>query len=98
MQPIHDAVAVASDDPAQQESNHWSRTLIAIAIATVVIATISFILRLYSRRKTAWKLAIEDFFMAIGLVCSYGLSTCVIIGMQSLLVPCRLNFVPILTL
>jgi hypothetical protein len=65
----------------QEEPNHWSRTLIAIAIMTMTLATISFVLRLYSRQKTNWKLAIEDMFMGLGLLCSYGLNVCVIIGM-----------------
>ncbi|GES64624.1 integral membrane protein [Aspergillus terreus] len=58
----------------QEEPNHWSRTLIAIAIMTMTLATIAFVLRLYSRQKTNWKLAIEDLFMGLGLLCSYGLN------------------------
>lgn len=69
----------------QQEPAHWSRTLIAIAIAFVAVTTISFLLRLYSRLKTTWKPAIEDVFMGIGLSFSYLLSACVIIGTDGLI-------------
>jgi glucan phosphoethanolaminetransferase (alkaline phosphatase superfamily) len=77
-------VAIENEKP-QQEPAHWSRTLIAIAIAFVVVATISFLLRLYSRRKTTWKPAIEDVFLGIGLSFSYLLSACVIIGTDGLI-------------
>ncbi|KAL5356141.1 hypothetical protein BJX96DRAFT_142368 [Aspergillus floccosus] len=71
---------VTNQQPEQEESNHWSRTLIAIAIMTIVLATIAFVFRLYSRQKTNWKLAIEDIFMGLGLLFSYGLNVCVIIA------------------
>jgi uncharacterized BrkB/YihY/UPF0761 family membrane protein len=58
----------------------WSRTLIAIAITFVTLATIAFLLRLFSRVKISWKPAIEDLFLRIGLLFSYLLSTYVVIG------------------
>ncbi|CEO58475.1 hypothetical protein PMG11_03198 [Penicillium brasilianum] len=63
-----------------RESAHWSRTLISIAVTFVAMATISFLLRLWSRQKTKWKLALEDVLMGVGLVFSYLLSACVIIA------------------
>ncbi|KAL2822942.1 hypothetical protein BJX63DRAFT_426773 [Aspergillus granulosus] len=63
-----------------RESTYWSQTLIAIAFAGVILATAFFLLRLFCRTKTNWKLAIEDLFMGVGLVFSYGLSTCIIIA------------------
>jgi hypothetical protein len=66
--------------PDQRESPSWSRTLIAIAITFVTLATITFLLRLFSRNKTSWKPAIEDLFLGIGLLFSYLLSACVVIG------------------
>lgn len=66
--------------PDQRESPSWSRTLIAIAITFVILATIAFLLRLFSRLKTSWKPAIEDILLGIGLLFSYLLSTCVVIG------------------
>ncbi|KAJ5811535.1 hypothetical protein N7474_007836 [Penicillium riverlandense] len=61
----------------QRESPSWSRTLIVIAITFTVLATIFFALRLYSRKKTSWKPAIDDVFLGIGLLFSYLLSACV---------------------
>ncbi|KAJ5293771.1 hypothetical protein N7508_008592 [Penicillium antarcticum] len=61
----------------QRESPSWSRTLIALAITFVAVATIAFLLRLYSRSKTTWKPALEDAFLGIGLLFSYLLSACV---------------------
>lgn len=69
----------------QQEPAHWSRILIGLAIALAVLDTISFLLRLYSRGKTTWKPAIEDVFMGIGILFSYLLSACIIIGTFDLL-------------
>lgn len=64
----------------QRESPSWSRTLIAIAIIFVFLATIAFLLRLFSRLRTSWKPAIEDVLLGIGLLFSYLLSACVVIG------------------
>lgn len=66
--------------PDQRESPSWSRTLIAIAITFVILATISFLLRLFSRLRTSWKPAVEDLFLGIGLLFSYLFSACVVIG------------------
>ncbi|KAL2788197.1 hypothetical protein BJX66DRAFT_340471 [Aspergillus keveii] len=64
----------------QRESTSWSQILITIAFVGVILATVFFLLRLYCRRKTNWKLAIEDLVLGFGLVFSYGLSTCIIIA------------------
>jgi hypothetical protein len=72
--------ANSNDGTYYEESTYWSRTLIAVAFAGVILATIVFLLRLFCRTKTNWKLATEDLFMGVGLVFSYGLSTCIIIA------------------
>lgn len=84
--------AVVEREADQRESTQWSRTLIAIAITFVLLATISFLLRLYSRQKTTWKPALEDVFMGIGLSFSYMLSTCVIIGTFDPLFPAATDY------
>ena len=71
---------IKDENTDRRESPSWSRTLIAIAIAFVVVATIAFLLRIYSRQKTVWRVALEDVLMGIGLTFSYLLSACVIIG------------------
>ncbi|KAF9892551.1 hypothetical protein FE257_001660 [Aspergillus nanangensis] len=76
----HNPRYTVDEEENRHESAYWSRTLIAVAIASVVAVTLSFVLRLYSRLKTNWKPALEDVFMAIGLVFSYLLSACVIIA------------------
>ncbi|KAJ5304423.1 glutathione S-transferase [Penicillium atrosanguineum] len=78
--PLETRYVTVGTDANQQEPAHWSRILIALAIAFVLVTTISFLLRLYSRRKTTWKPALEDVFMGIGIVFSYLLSACVIIA------------------
>ncbi|KAL3484684.1 hypothetical protein BJX62DRAFT_248201 [Aspergillus germanicus] len=70
----------SNDGTDYRESTYWSRTLIAVVFAGVILATIFFLLRLFCRTKTNWKLATEDLFMGVGLVFSYGLSTCIIIA------------------
>lgn len=72
---------MTDENAGPRESAHWSRSLIAIAITFVVIATIAYLLRIYSRqKKTVWRVALEDVLMGIGLIFSYLLSACVIIG------------------
>lgn len=60
--------------------NYWPRTVIAVSIVGTVVATLSLLLRLYSRRLTNRRLDVSDLFMNLGLLVSYGVSICGIIG------------------
>ncbi|PWY79319.1 hypothetical protein BO70DRAFT_260603, partial [Aspergillus heteromorphus CBS 117.55] len=55
---------------------YWGRTLIVIPIIASIVMTLFFLLRLYSRRLTARKMDIDDIFMGLGLLFSYGVTIC----------------------
>ncbi|PLB40681.1 uncharacterized protein BDW47DRAFT_100645 [Aspergillus candidus] len=61
------------------ELGYWNRTVISVAIAGSVIATVFYVLRLYSRRFTSGKLDVGDLFMGLGLLSTYGFLACVLI-------------------
>jgi hypothetical protein len=62
------------------ELGYWGRTLLGVTTAGIVVATISFLVRLYTRRLLARKLDISDIYMGLGLFAVYGFTSCVIIG------------------
>lgn len=62
------------------ELGYWNRTVISVAIAGSVIATVFYVLRLYSRRFTSGKLDVGDLFMGLGLLSTYGFLACVLIS------------------
>lgn len=59
---------------------YWTRTVVSVAIASTVVATVFYILRLYSRRFTNGKLDVGDLFMGLGLLATYGFLACVLIS------------------
>ncbi|KAJ5219368.1 uncharacterized protein N7498_001467 [Penicillium cinerascens] len=78
---LRNASIITDENTDPRESAHWSaKNTLAIAIVFMVVATIAFLLRLYSRQKTVWRVALEDVLIGIGLTFSYLLSACVIIG------------------
>ncbi|RAL13919.1 uncharacterized protein BO97DRAFT_29340 [Aspergillus homomorphus CBS 101889] len=54
-----------------EENKYWKNALIIIPIVGAVIATLTYVLRLYSRRITTAGLQLEDWLMGIGLILSY---------------------------
>ncbi|GLA52311.1 hypothetical protein AnigIFM63604_009160 [Aspergillus niger] len=60
--------------------NHWGFTLVVVPIVACVVATLFFILRLYSRRIVRQKLDLGDMLMGMGLLFSYGLTLCTVIS------------------
>ncbi|KAE8353403.1 hypothetical protein BDV28DRAFT_157087 [Aspergillus coremiiformis] len=59
---------------------YWSRLLIALSILGAVLATLFYLLRLYSHHLSAGKLDAGDVFLGLGLILSYGITITTIIG------------------
>lgn len=62
------------------DGNYWRVVLIAVPIVGTVVATLFFLLRLYSRLLTKRQLDIGDLLMFFGLLFSYGVTTSTILG------------------
>lgn len=62
------------------DGNYWRVVLIAVPIVGAAIATIFFLLRLYSRHLTEKQLDIGDLLMFFGLLFSYGVTISTIVG------------------
>lgn len=60
---------------------YWSRLLIALSIAGAVVATLFYLLRLYSHCFSTEKFDASDVFLGFGLVLSYGITVTTVIGM-----------------
>lgn len=60
--------------------NYWQAVLITVPIVGAAIATLFFLLRLYSRLLTSIKLNIGDLLMFFGLFFSYGATISTILG------------------
>lgn len=56
---------------APEHNIYWKNVLIIVPIVGAGIATIVYLLRLYSRRLAAVGLLLEDLLMGIGLIISY---------------------------
>ncbi|PWY74293.1 integral membrane protein [Aspergillus heteromorphus CBS 117.55] len=54
-----------------EENRYWKNVLTVVPICGAAVATLSYILRLYSRRFTSAGLKLEDWLMGIGLIISY---------------------------
>ncbi|KAF9888621.1 hypothetical protein FE257_008553 [Aspergillus nanangensis] len=61
------------------EPDQWKRTLIAVPIVGATLATVSFLLRLWSVHRIGRRWDIGDLFLGLGLLFSYGLTICAII-------------------
>lgn len=61
-------------------SNHgkWGQVLTIVPIVSAVLATVVYLLRVYSRRLGRSGFMIEDALMGIGLLLSYGATIIVI--------------------
>ncbi|KJK67290.1 hypothetical protein P875_00117342 [Aspergillus parasiticus SU-1] len=59
---------------------YWSRLLIALSIVGAVVATLFYLLRLYSQCLGTGKLDASDVFLGFGLVLSYGITITTVIG------------------
>lgn len=57
---------------------HWGQALTIVPIVSAVLATLVYLLRLYSRRLGGSGFMIEDALMGIGLLLSYGATIFVI--------------------
>ncbi|KAJ5771065.1 uncharacterized protein N7511_003116 [Penicillium nucicola] len=58
--------------------DHWKTELIVIPIVASVTATAVYFLRIYCRIKVLHGLRIEDILMGAGLICTYGVATCIV--------------------
>ncbi|SPB52010.1 unnamed protein product [Aspergillus niger] len=54
-----------------EENRHWRNVLTIVPIVGTALATLSYVLRLYSRRFTTAGLKLEDWLMGAGLLLSY---------------------------
>lgn len=54
-----------------EENRYWKNVLIIVPIVGTALATLSYVLRLYSRRFTTAGLKVEDWLMGAGLLLSY---------------------------
>lgn len=54
-----------------EENRYWKNVLTVVPIVGAALATLSYALRLFSRRFTASGLKLEDLLMGIGLLISY---------------------------
>ncbi|RAK96803.1 uncharacterized protein BO80DRAFT_365557 [Aspergillus ibericus CBS 121593] len=54
-----------------EENRYWKNVLTIVPIVGAALATISYLLRLYSRRFTTAGLKLEDWLMGVGLILSY---------------------------
>ncbi|KAE8142972.1 hypothetical protein BDV38DRAFT_95432 [Aspergillus pseudotamarii] len=59
---------------------YWSRLLIALSIAGAVVATLFYLLRLYSHCFSTGKFDASDVFLGFGLVLSYGITITTVIA------------------
>ncbi|QMW48413.1 hypothetical protein COH20_007646 [Aspergillus flavus] len=59
---------------------YWSRLLIALSITGAVVATLFYLLRLYSQCLGTGKLDVSDVFLGFGLVLSYGITITAVIA------------------
>lgn len=62
------------------DADYWRVVLFAVPIVGAAMATIFFMLRLYSRAFLIKHLDVGDFLMALGLVFCYGVTICTILG------------------
>lgn len=58
--------------------NHWKSVLIIVPIVATSTATAFYLLRIYSRIKVIHGLRAEDILMGAGLICTYGVATCIV--------------------
>lgn len=65
---------------AQSVNTDWKRVLIVVPIVGTAVATIIYALRLYARHMVTQKLRIEDIFMGIGLIFTWGVASCTVYG------------------
>jgi hypothetical protein len=56
---------------ANKENTYWKNVLTIVPIVGASVATVTYLLRLYSRRMTAAGFKLEDILMGIGLIISY---------------------------
>lgn len=56
---------------AYKQNTYWKDVLIIVPIVGASLATVTYLLRLYSRRLTAAGFFLEDILMGIGLIISY---------------------------
>ncbi|PYH91578.1 integral membrane protein [Aspergillus ellipticus CBS 707.79] len=54
-----------------EENRYWKNVLTIVPICGAAVATVSYLLRLYSRRFTSAGLKLEDWLMGMGLLISY---------------------------
>lgn len=54
-----------------EENRYWKNALTIVPIVGAAFATITYALRLYSRRYTTAGLKLEDWLMGVGLILSY---------------------------
>ncbi|GAQ35241.1 integral membrane protein [Aspergillus niger] len=54
-----------------EENRYWKNVLTIVPIIGAALATVSYVLRLYSRRFTTAGLKVEDWLMGVGLILSY---------------------------
>jgi hypothetical protein len=56
----------------------WRNVLIIVPIVGTAIATVFYLLRLYSRQLIVHEVGIEDALMGLGLFFTYGVATCIV--------------------
>ncbi|PYH40325.1 uncharacterized protein BP01DRAFT_330133 [Aspergillus saccharolyticus JOP 1030-1] len=61
-----------------EENRYWKNTLTIVPIVGAAFATVTYILRLYSRRYTTAGLKLEDCLMGVGLILSFGATAFVV--------------------
>ncbi|KAJ6076167.1 hypothetical protein N7499_008148 [Penicillium canescens] len=59
-------------------SDHWKIVLIVVPIVATGTATAFYLLRIYSRIKVLHGLRAEDILMGAGLICTYGVASCIV--------------------
>lgn len=64
--------------------DYWSTVLVVVPIVGILVASLFFILRLISRHLSQQKLDVGDLFMGLGLLSTYAVSLCTIVGVYSL--------------
>jgi hypothetical protein len=61
-------------------NEYWRVILVVVPVVGAVLATLFFLLRLYSRAILIKHLDIGDFLMSFGLIFCYGVTICTVLG------------------
>jgi hypothetical protein len=69
-------------------TTYWRMVLAVVPVVGAVVATVFFLLRLYSRLLLKKNLDTGDILMSLGLFISYGVTICTILGGYNELLLC----------